>query len=559
MASQTFALQLSVFMSQPSSFLQHRFPWFHLQSDRLLLLILIPLTLIMRITDPYPDQIGPFHHYLSITIIACILLFLALSYLNSWIQAHFYYVVLIIINLFGLDITASLYLFRFNGAIQTGYILYLVLLPWYLRSQRDLLIFQLLHTLIPLLIFSGDLFHASEANWFLLGVLAINGFTFFIVGEHIRKAATLSQKGVVYKHVIEQLNDGVLILDKKGKIMMVNQQFCELIGYRAEELIGRMHLSSMISKENRQVLVEHLRDRKSGKASTHEMRFRRKDGEVIWLSLSTQPHVDGEGHLLGSISIVADITRRKATEEARDRYAEHLQEVNNELEATNLELAQFAQIVATDLKAPLHEMAERVQQAQQLPKEALPKRLPGLTRPLAQTANYLAALLDALWQYAYSSSRSLNHQRVDPQAIIQEIQRDLLIRDHQLRLHPLPALYGDQWQIKHLFYHLIDNATKFSPEGSPISIEAKPASQAEQDVCTICIKDQGQGVPSAYHENVFLIFQKGLAQNQNGMGLGLAICKKIVHNHGGHIWLDASQTEGTHVYFTLPLAREEKS
>ncbi|MCL4503405.1 MAG: ATP-binding protein, partial [Deltaproteobacteria bacterium] len=120
---------------------------------------------------------------------------------------------------------------------------------------------------------------------------------------------------------------------------------------------------------------------------------------------------------------------------------------------------------------------------------------------------------------------------------------------------PLPVVSGDPVQLIQLFQNLLANAIKFrSGEVPRIHISAA----ARQKDWLVSVKDNGIGISKEYQERIFAIFQRLHGRGEYpGTGIGLAICKKIVERHGGHIWVESAPGQGSTFYFNV-LGGEEK-
>jgi signal transduction histidine kinase len=118
-------------------------------------------------------------------------------------------------------------------------------------------------------------------------------------------------------------------------------------------------------------------------------------------------------------------------------------------------------------------------------------------------------------------------------------------------LPDLPPLYVDKVRITQVITNLVENAAKFSPEGSRIMIGAA----AREGSILISVEDSGIGMPQEVVENLFNRFyqaQQVVSGKTRGTGLGLAICKGIVEAHGGKIWVESRERKGSKFYFTIP-------
>ncbi len=120
------------------------------------------------------------------------------------------------------------------------------------------------------------------------------------------------------------------------------------------------------------------------------------------------------------------------------------------------------------------------------------------------------------------------------------------------RTPSLPSVPGDSQRLQQVLHNLLDNAIKYSPHDSQITISGEIKNEHIQ----VSIADEGQGIPQAELGKIFNAFYRisdSDAQNVRGAGLGLTICKAIVEAHGGSIWAENAQGKGNIFYFTLPL------
>jgi light-regulated signal transduction histidine kinase (bacteriophytochrome) len=115
---------------------------------------------------------------------------------------------------------------------------------------------------------------------------------------------------------------------------------------------------------------------------------------------------------------------------------------------------------------------------------------------------------------------------------------------------PLPTIIGDESQMMHVFQNLIANGIKFNDKDSPkISILA----EQDEDGWIFSVSDNGIGIAPKYQAQIFEIFKRLHDKDEYpGTGIGLAICQKIIERHGGKIWIESKQGEGSIFYFNIP-------
>jgi len=114
----------------------------------------------------------------------------------------------------------------------------------------------------------------------------------------------------------------------------------------------------------------------------------------------------------------------------------------------------------------------------------------------------------------------------------------------------LPNALADQDMIRRVVTNLLENASKFSPQGSKIEIGVRQ----KEDQILVWVKDNGPGIPASEHERIFTKFTRLKTENSpKGLGLGLAYCRLALQAHGGNIWVDSEVGVGSCFTFSLPI------
>jgi light-regulated signal transduction histidine kinase (bacteriophytochrome) len=136
---------------------------------------------------------------------------------------------------------------------------------------------------------------------------------------------------------------------------------------------------------------------------------------------------------------------------------------------------------------------------------------------------------------------------------------EIRLRGVNLQVEPdLPPVKGSRVRIGELFSNLIVNGIKYNDKALPmIRVGWKKDARSNNNSATFFVEDNGIGIESRYQERVFGIFEKlNPREDYEGTGAGLAICKRIVEEHGGTIWVESEVGKGSTFYFTIPRARE---
>lgn len=270
-----------------------------------------------------------------------------------------------------------------------------------------------------------------------------------------------------------------------------------------------------------------------------------------------------------------DITRRKLAElevrqlnrslEARvaerTREAEaaraELQRKNDELERSNQELAQFAAVASHDLQEPLRTLSAYADLLRHRYQDQLDARALGYLRTITeQVARARQLVRDVLTVSQVSDGAPLD--RLDLGAVwAQEVAALTWPAGAEYHADPLPPVQADGAQVRQLLQNLLGNAVKFRAD-RPLRVSLSGRRLADPwqgDWVEFALRDNGLGIAEEHREGVFIMFRRLHGRTPTGgNGIGLAVCKKVVERHGGRIWLDSREGEGTTVYFTLPAA-----
>ena len=223
------------------------------------------------------------------------------------------------------------------------------------------------------------------------------------------------------------------------------------------------------------------------------------------------------------------------------------------LERSNRELEDYASVTSHDLQGPLVTVGMYAEiLAQRLADEPETRQL---AEHIRDGAAGMRRLVRELLAYARLERKPVRPQPVALDAVLQEALDRLAgpIRDAGAHVdaEPLPVVLGDEARLAQLLQNLLANAIKFSGDAPP---HVEVTGRIDGDVATISISDNGIGLPPEQSEVIFRPFQRlHSAESYEGTGIGLAVCHKIVDQHGGRIWAESSPGEGATFSFTLRL------
>lgn len=363
-----------------------------------------------------------------------------------------------------------------------------------------------------------------------------------------------------YHKMVEEVKDyAIILLDRNGIIENWNQGAEQIKGYTEKEIVGK-HFSIFYTDEDRNKnLPETLLNaaRENGR-SVHEGYRIRKDGTKFWGSITITALHDTNNEVIGFSKVTRDLTERKIAEDKLHLYTA-------ELEAQNKELEQFAYVASHDLQEPLRKIqtfADLIQR-QISADESVIRYFEKIT----SSAKRMSELIRAVLNYSKLAREEENFSDIDLNVVIQHIKSDfeLIIEEKQatIEYEHLPVVNGVSLQITQLFTNLIANALKFNIEKPVIKIRSRIVKESEilkkpdylkkGEYHEISVSDNGIGFEQKYSDLIFSMFQRLHGRQQYaGTGIGLALCKKITDNHGGHITATSEPGKGSVFYVYLP-------
>ena len=303
-----------------------------------------------------------------------------------------------------------------------------------------------------------------------------------------------------------------------------------------------------------------------------EYRLRRHDGEYRWMLDIGKPSFSSDNIFLGYIGsstelhdkkLAQDELEQKVTQRTRD-----LEEANNELQRSNSELQQFAYVASHDLQEPLRKIMTFLDRLDH--KNTISDQGKVYVEKINESAKRMTRLIDDLLDYSRISRSGGKFVKTDLNKIVEEVMLDFEVIVNQkkakVKIEKLPTLPAIPLQMEQLFHNLISNAFKFTRDDVPPEVhitcrmlepqEAKkrPTLSQENTYAEIVIKDNGIGFPAEFSEQIFVIFQRlNDRKLYPGTGIGLALCSRIVANHGGEIYATAAENEGAEFHVLLPV------
>jgi PAS domain S-box-containing protein len=367
------------------------------------------------------------------------------------------------------------------------------------------------------------------------------------ITERKQAETALAHEARRRRTIFESSRDGIVIVDKTGKVVESNQSFAGMLGYNMAEML-QLHIWDWDAQMGRDQILESLSRPGDPRPPVFTTRHRRKDGSLYDAEISSV-----SAQCCGEIvyqSVVRDVTERKRMEEAIRAHSEKLARSNEELE-------RFAYVASHDLQEPLRMVASFTQLLSKKYSGQLDETADRYINFAVDGAKRMQQLITDLLAYSRVNNKELAPRPMECDAVVQIALQNLKVAIEEagavVECDPLPALAADPAQLGQLFQNLIGNALKFHGPAPP-RVHIAAADQGGDWLFSV--KDNGIGIAPEQADRVFRIFQRLHTRTEYpGTGIGLAVCKKVVERHGGRIWVESQPGAGSSFCFTLPKAQ----
>ena len=375
--------------------------------------------------------------------------------------------------------------------------------------------------------------------------------------------------------VIEGVPDPIFVKDRDSRILLANLATLRVVGKPLEKVVGMDDRELYEDPEvGEAIMANDRRIMETGQTEVVEEIGQTPDGYRTFLSTKT-PYYNNNGEVIGIIGVTHDITELKNAEEERQKMLEkeqkltgklqiyneqlnqskdELNETINKLKVSNSELERFAYVSSHDLQEPLRMVTLYSQLLEKRYKERLDSEADDFIEYIVENARHMRHLIDDLLEYSRVTSQSKEFENVDLDKILNIVLANLSvsIAENNVKIirDSLPTVYADKYQMLQVFQNLLTNAIKFRGDKTPeININAQNLDREWK----FTIKDNGIGIESNHHEQIFEVFKRlHTREEYPGTGIGLSIVQKIITHHGGRIWVDSEPANGSTFYFTLP-------
>lgn len=381
--------------------------------------------------------------------------------------------------------------------------------------------------------------------------------------------------------IIATIREPLIVLDKDMKVRTANQSYYKKFKTSEEETEGisfyqlknglwdipalRSALENSLLTEGRFADVEikqRFEDIGERTLLLNACRISRKEDAELLILLAFEDNTDSRNRENDLINFSHELETKV------EERTVSLKETNTLLKQSNESLEQFATIASHDLQEPLRKIRTFSALLNQRYSETIKGEAWELINKISVAAKRMSDLISDVLNFSKVLDANVFEQ-VDLNVILQNVSNDfdMLIEQKKAIISKgeLPVIKAVPLQMNQLFYNLIGNAIKFSrPDVAPVihiscrtlsavEVQTHPSLNSTSSYYEIIFSDNGIGIDKEFMEQVFQIFQRLNARERfEGTGIGLALCKKIVLNHKGEIYIRSKEGIGTEFYVLLP-------
>ena len=369
------------------------------------------------------------------------------------------------------------------------------------------------------------------------------------------------------KAMEDSLVTGLRARDNEGRITYVNPAFCEMVGFEAKELIGRSIPAPYWPPEMVDEYGQRQALRLAGNAPPREgveSVFMRKNGERFAVMIFEAPLINALGEQTGWMGAVLDISEQRRVEEVSRASQERLQAT-----ARLATVGEMASLLSHELNQPLAAISSYATGSMNLLQDAavkdpqLVETLGSAIQRIGQQAERAGKVIKSVHDFV--RRRDQAREAVKPRALLDDVMPLVILQARKLGVRvvvqcpsDLPAVLCDRTMVEQVLLNLSRNGMQAMADDTPhkvLTLSVRPAaSNATSRWLEFSVADVGQGIPDGVSEKLFTPF---FTTKEEGMGLGLSLCRTVVEQHGGFLGHHPNTPRGTVFSFTLPQSPPE--
>jgi len=352
--------------------------------------------------------------------------------------------------------------------------------------------------------------------------------------------------------ILEAVGDGIYGIDMNGRLTFINEAAAHALGYAPVELVGRDihelirhgHADGMAYSKSTNPILQAMR-----RCEPIRMRdevFWRKDGSAIPVEYSANPLME-DGGISGMVVAFRDVSERRRLEMMKD---------------------EFISTVSHELRTPLTSLRASLGLIASGSLDRRPEKQRQMVEMAIGNCDRLIRLVNDILDFdsVEKGRLALQREAVEPMIVLRraaDVAHDAASEAHigfKIEANA-PPVHADEERILQVLNELVSNALKFSRPNTTVRLAAQAAGVNAEGANQVVfmVEDQGRGIAQEKLQRIFERFQQGDASDSRalgGTGLGLALCRSIVEQHGGRIWAESEEGKGSRFLFTLPAAEK---
>jgi PAS domain S-box-containing protein len=360
---------------------------------------------------------------------------------------------------------------------------------------------------------------------------------------------------------MDNMPDAIYFKDTKSRFIRINRASCPGLGIKdPEEAIGMTDFDFAQEELAKQFYADDQSVMKSGRPIIGKEEVMIDKISRKWYSATKVPIKDKNNKVIGLVGISRNITKLKQAEEELKLHSDHLEELveqkTKQLKQAErmAAIGETAAMVGHDLRNPLQAIRYAVYSLKStLSKCAndyavqIPDKATRMFEVINDSVTYADSIIRDLQDF--SADRKPVRTQVDIKVLIDETLRNIAIPDGvrvNRQFTQTPLLSVDTDQLRRVFHNLVENAVQAMAKGGTLTV----SSREKEGFVEVAFTDTGVGMSKEALKKLFTLFYTTRAQ---GMGMGLAICRKFVEAHGGSIVVESQEGKGSTFTVTLPI------
>ena len=388
------------------------------------------------------------------------------------------------------------------------------------------------------------------------------------INERKQAEELLRQNEEKYRMLFELSPVGITTMDMKGIVTSCNPAVYKEGGYTEGELVGK-HFSKLAAVRSRDIpkFLKVFTSIVRGKApQPFAISYNQKDGTLGWTELHLALLAAG-GKKLGVQVLQRDVTDRKHMEQEIQRKSEQLEAQNEELEKASRAKSDFLARMSHELRTPLNVVMGFAElMLDQVPGEINEEQRQCLDDILTSGRHLLGLINEVLDLTKVEAGKvELRLKDITLAEVVESVTSAMMPelsqrkQSFEVRLDDgLPLVQADEARLRQVLFNLLSNASKFTPDGGKLNIEAS----TKDGWCQVSVSDNGTGIKEEDLKQIFEPFYQvddSMTRERRGTGLGLTLVKELVEMHGGRILVESKYGKGSSFIFTLPLVVAERT